>query len=73
LGSISKSIHLPKPINDVVFNPVIGQTAKLIGKGDVIHAFDPAVDIASKCVLSISFSIGDAMFATGLPNPFETD
>jgi hypothetical protein len=73
LGSTSKSIHIPEPADGVIFKLIIGQTAKLVGKGNALIAYDPSVDIASKCVLSISFSIGDTMFATGLPNPFETD
>jgi hypothetical protein len=73
LGTVSKSIYLPPADDDgVSYDPIPGQTTKLIGKSDSLRAIDPSF-IASKCVVGISFALSDTVIATALPNSVETD
>ena len=73
LGTVSKSTYLPPADDDgVSYDPIPGQTTKLVGKSDSLRAVDPSF-IASKCVVGISFALSGTVFATALPNSVETD
>lgn len=72
LGTEQNEVYIPTPKNNIIFNHIPGQTAKLVGISSSLEVFLPS-QIEKKCVVTSFNSLLPSLIVTALANQLETD
>lgn len=72
MGTISKVLCSPPPINNVSFSNLPGQSQKLVGLSSELFVYLPC-DILKKCVIGFNNELTETYVVTALTNSIESD